>query len=166
MSIRIFDVSSLGIRVLCKAHSNNFPSKTPKDVEGTLLVAISHDARTTNMMRKGNLLKLLYEGDDFLEFSVRWDNDVKSNTGVNNFYIRSFGKLPIYESIWGDLDLSEIMDFRPFYILKPYTKRRIIAPKKLRKLDMFWEMPKPKNTSENNFNELLDLAIKTVEESN
>lgn len=127
----LLDISALGIRVLNKRNSNSIYIKQIKDVEGTVLRTIAHSNYVYQQLKKDNLLKLMCEMDEHLEFNIRWDNDTKTNVFANMLYIRDFGKLQIYDSIWDDECLKDLIDDRPFHTLRPYTVKKKLIRKKL-----------------------------------
>ena len=99
------DVSNYRIRVIRPEPSRRMPttkasSKSPIDIEGTLL-ELDHASREAHdVLVSGNWFKVFFGGLSIYA-TVRWDNDHKSSIAVAQLAICSFGTLTMCWPLYG-----------------------------------------------------------------
>lgn len=123
------DVSKHGIRVILNRDYYDVGTpKAPLDVEGTVLYIETHSAYTKDLIKQGEILKILctYDlelGDTYV--LVRWDSDIKHWLSSGMFALRS-SKLSRCKTIWdGESIIAEsttpFADLQPSFHEAPYS---------------------------------------------
>lgn len=120
----VFNMIPYGIRVILDKKMHKYISQitAPVDIEGTVLSITTQDPKCESMIRKGDILNVLFNSSFPVSYNVkvRWDNDVKHSYSGNGILAFRSGGKGLYSNIWNKEELS--IDETPFHKLKPYTK--------------------------------------------
>jgi len=118
----LLDLTHYKIRVILKPGDYSPSSKTPLDMEGTV-IGINLTNNSIKYYNDGQkIIKLFVEDPmNIKNILVRWDNDIKTLCESYSLRIREH-QIPYWTSIWDSEDSIHIIkDVRPFTSLKPQT---------------------------------------------
>lgn len=142
-----YDVSGYSIRVILNQEMYQDASpKTPMDVEGTVLMVLTHTDLGTTMAQQGKFVELLCcpDYEEECDAFIRWDNDQKEWFTGGWFLFRE-GKIARCKTIW-EQGLKPNIDNTPYHELKPCT-----TPYKPPSIP-FWELAAETKPVEHNTN--------------